>query len=94
MSNDQTIKEAIEAWINQLRNKDKFYQGMVVDEWHNVVGDIISKETESLFFKGNNLYVKVKSQALKHELEFAKKKLVKNLNKKVGKDIVNEIMFL
>lgn len=94
MSNDQTLKEAIEAWIGQLRNRNQFYEGKVVSLWDSIVGPIIAKETDHLYVKNKVLFVRLRSQALRHELEFAKKKLVKNINNAAGKDIINDIAFI
>ncbi|HLO92616.1 MAG TPA: DUF721 domain-containing protein [Lentimicrobium sp.] len=94
MNNDQTMREAIEAWINQLKNKDQFYQGKVLALWDNIVGPIIARETEHIFIRNKTLVVKLKSAALKHELEFAKKKLIKSINKEAERDIINDISFI
>lgn len=88
------MREAIEAWINQLKNKDQFYQGKVLALWDNIVGPIIARETEHIFIRNKTLVVKLKSAALKHELEFAKKKLIKSINKEAERDIINDISFI
>lgn len=94
MNNDHTMREAIEAWINQLKNKDQFYQGKVLSLWDSIVGPLIARETEHLFIRNKVLVVKLKSPALKHELEFAKKKLIKSINKEADRDIINDISFI
>lgn len=94
MSNDKTLKEAIEGWINQLKNQDQFYQGKVISLWDNIVGPIIARETEHIYIRNKVLIVKLKSQALKHELEFAKKKLVKTINKQADHEVINDISFI
>lgn len=94
MTNDQTLKEAIETWIAQYRYRDKFYEGKVISLWDPIVGELISKETEHIYIKNKILIVKLKSQALKYELEFAKKNLIKSINKKAGREVITEISFL
>lgn len=94
MTNDQNLKDAIEAWIAQYRFKDKFYEGKVISLWDSIVGDMISKETEQIYIRNKVLIVKLKSQALKFELEFAKKKLIKSINKKADREVITDISFL
>lgn len=94
MTNDQTLKEAIEAWIAQYRYRDKYYEGKVITLWDPIVGAMISKETEQLYIKNKVLFVKLRSQALKFELEFAKKNLIKNINKKANREVITDISFL
>lgn len=94
MNNDQTLGEAIERWINQLKNKDQFYQGKVLSLWDTIVGPVIARETEHLYIRNKVLFVKLKSQALKHELEYARKKLVKSINEEAGRDVIKDISFI
>ena len=94
MSNDQTLKEAIEAWIAQYKYRDKFYEGKILNLWDSIVGAMISKETEQLYIKNKVLFVKLKSPALRYELEYAKKKLIKSLNNKADHEVITELIFL
>lgn len=94
MSNDKSIREAIEVWINQLKHQDQFYQGKVISHWDNIVGPVIARETEHIYIRNKVLIVKLKSQALKHELEFAKKKLVRIINKKADHEVITDISFI
>lgn len=94
MNNDKILREAIESWINQLKDQDQFYQGKVISLWDNIVGPVIARETEHIYIRNKVLIVKLKSQALKHELEFAKKKLVKIINKKADHEVINDISFI
>ncbi len=93
--NDQSLKEALEEWLKLYKYNDKLMQSKVIASWNGVVGPIISKETEKLYISKKVLFVKLKSEALKHELEFAKRKLVKALNKQAGgAEIITDIMFV
>lgn len=94
MNNDKILREAIESWINQLKDQDQFYQGKVISLWDNIVGPVIARETEHIYIRNKVLIVKLKSQALKHELEYAKKKLVKIINKKADHEVINDISFI
>ncbi len=94
MTNDQTLKEAIEAWIAQYKYRDKFYEGKIINLWDSIVGVMISRETEQLYIKNKVLFVKLKSPALKFELEYAKTKLIKSLNKKADHEVITDIIFL
>jgi predicted nucleic acid-binding Zn ribbon protein len=94
MSNDKTIRDAIEGWINQLKNQDQFYQGKVISLWDNIVGPVIARETEHIYIRNKVLIVKLKSNALKYELEFAKKKLIKIINKKADHEVITDISFI
>ncbi len=93
-SNDQTLGEAIQELIKTYHLEDKLNQARLVKCWDDVTGELISKHTEKLFVKGNKLYVKLDSDALKNELLYARTKLIKMLNKSVGSEVISEIIFL
>ena len=93
-SNDQTLGEAIQELIKTYRLEDKLNQARLIKSWDSVTGEMISKHTEKLFVKGNKLYVKLDSDALKNELLYARTKLIKMLNDSVKSDIISEIVFL
>lgn len=92
--NDQSIKEALEEWMKLYRHRDKFMQGKAIASWDGIVGPIIAKETESIYINKKILFVKLRSAALKHELEYAKRKLVKSINKEAGAEVITEISFV
>jgi predicted nucleic acid-binding Zn ribbon protein len=93
-TNDQTLGEAIQELIKTYRLEDKLNQARLIKSWDTVTGEMISRHTEKLFVKGNKLYIKLDSDALKNELIYARTKLVKMLNDSVGSEIITEIVFL
>jgi predicted nucleic acid-binding Zn ribbon protein len=92
--NDQSLAEALDEWVKHYRFRDKLLQGKVIASWENTVGHIIAKETENLYISRRVLFVKLRSEALKHELEYAKRKLVNSLNKHAGGEVIKEVKFI
>lgn len=93
-SNEQTLKQAIEELLSVYKLRDGIESSQVLKSWEKIAGSFIAGNTTRLFIKNKKLYVKLESPALKHELSFAKSKLIEQLNKTAGKDVVNEIIFL
>ena len=93
-SNEQTLKEAITELLKSYKLENGVNNSRLIKSWDQVTGDMISKHTERIFIKKNTLYVKLDSPALKHELSFARNKLIKLLNKSVNQNIVEDIVFL
>jgi len=92
--NEQTLKEAISKLLDVYRLQNGLDETKLINKWDEVVGDLISKHTENLFIKNKKLYVKLDSPALKHELSFAREKLVQSLNKAIDKNVIEEIHFI
>lgn len=93
-NNDNSMREAIEAWINHYRYQRKFDEEKAISIWDSIVGPMIAQETEQIYIKNKTLVVKLRSQALKFELEYAKRKLISNINRKLNHEVINEINFI
>ncbi len=63
-----------------------------LQSWSQVVGPFIATHTIDLSIKNQVLYVRVDSDALRHELNYSKSLLMKNLNERVGKEVIKEIV--
>ena len=93
-NNESTLKEVINELIKVYKLEDGLTNTKIASSWENVTGRIITKHTTNVYVKNKTLYVKLDSQALKHELSYAKSKLIKQLNKAVNKEVIQEIVFL
>ncbi len=92
-NNEQSLNEAIESWLNQFKDKNKYIQARILPVWESTVGPLIARETESIFIKKHVMFVKLKSPALKNELEYAKKKLIASINKKADHVFIEDLIF-
>ena len=64
----------------------------LIDAWPDVVGPFIASHTIDLSVKNGVLFVRVDSDALRSELGFSKSILLTNLNNKVGREVVSEMV--
>lgn len=89
-----SIRDVIQAWMRAGNLTEKIYQEKVIAMWDSMVGPVIAKETEHIYIKNNILIVRLKSQALRNEMEFARKKLVKSINNQVGREVIIDVRFV
>ena len=61
------------------------------NNWPEIVGTVIAKNTNKLQLKGNTLYIYVESAPLKSELTFHRSVILQKINTFFGKQIVKEI---
>ena len=92
-SNEQTLGEVIRELLSSYRLEGKLQKARIIEAWPEVTGEMITKHTRDLYFKGSKLFVKLDSPALKTELGYSKSKIIDELNKVVGKEIVKDIVF-
>jgi predicted nucleic acid-binding Zn ribbon protein len=93
-SNEQSLKEIINELLKAYKLEDGINETRLISSWERIAGLMVSNHTERIYIRKNKLYIKLDSPALKHELSFAKSKLIKSLNKVVNKNVIDDIVFL
>lgn len=63
----------------------------VQEAWVKTMGKNIQKYTYKVHYKKGILYVKLKSSVLKEELTFEKVKIIKLINKELGKEYIKDM---
>ncbi len=91
-SNEQTLGEVIQELLKVYRLEKGLDGTKIINCWDRVVGPMISKHTLDLNVKGKTLFVQLDSAALRNELNYAKSQLMDNLNKEVGKKVIDQIV--
>lgn len=91
--NEQSLGEVIKALFRNYRLEGKLSQARIIEAWPEVTGDMIARHTRDLSIKGRTLFVTLDSPALKNELTYSKSKILDELNKTVGEEVVGEIVF-
>jgi len=91
--NQYSLKEAIEQLIRAYGFNDKLLETTLIDSWEEVVGGVYAAHTEHLKVKDKTLYVKIDAPALRQELMMQRTDLMKKLNGKVGKKVIDDIVF-
>ena len=90
--NDHKLSEILNDLVETPKLRSGFYKVSIEEAWNELMGKSIASYTESLYFNKGVLVVKLNSAPLRHELSLGKEKLVKLLNDKVGKVVVERIV--
>lgn len=77
-------QEGLETPLNQYR---------LIEAWKEVVGPSVARYTSNLYIKNQTLYVHLTSSVLRQELLLGRTLLVRNLNNKVGAQVITDIVF-
>lgn len=93
-SDEQTLKQAIEQMLEQYHLDEKLLETRLIDSWKSVTGKVISRHTRNIYIHKKKLFVKIDSPAIKNELIYRRQKIMDLLHEKVGKKVVDEIIFL
>ena len=92
-NHEYSLGDAIKEVMRSLRMENKLQEVNLMASWEPIVGSMIARHTEHLAVKNRILYVNLDSSALRSELMMARSKIVKALNKEVGKNIITDIVF-
>ena len=87
----KNISKVVEEVFSQKHFRIGIDNIRVQDAWVKTMGDNIQKYTYKVYYKRGILYVKLKSSVLKEELTFEKAKIIKLLNKELGKEYIKEM---
>ncbi|NUM32400.1 MAG: DUF721 domain-containing protein [Bacteroidetes bacterium] len=92
MSNDeQPIKSIINEMMSTYRLTGKIDELKIWNNWAEIVGTVIAKNTKKLQLKGSTLKIFVESAPLKNELTFHKSIILEKINSYFKKQVVKEI---
>lgn len=88
------LKKAIQDFIDFYDLRYKFDERQILESWEEIAGKMIYKHTEDINLKDDTLFIKVKSSVAKQELLFMKNRLLELINRKMGKNVVKEIVII
>lgn len=64
----------------------------VKDLYKSVVGEYIFNQTKSIQLRNRVLFIRIEIPAIRQELSMAKSRLVKSINEKAQKQLIDEII--
>lgn len=86
-----TLKDAIKQMLNVYKISGKMDELSIQKEWEELLGPMIAKRTRKIQLKDRILHVQIESSVLRHELLFAKRKIVQDLNARMGQKLIDEL---
>lgn len=92
--NEQSLGEAIAHLIDAGGMREKMDQLDIASWWDEVVGGMIAKHTMGITLRRGKLTVRVDSAPLRQELTYMRDTLKEVLNRRVGREVVTEIVLL
>ena len=89
----EQIGDMIRKFFRQNGLESPLNEYRLVQAWKDVVGPAIMRYTSNLYIKNQVLYVHLTSSVLRQELMMGRELLVRNLNQKVGAQVIVNIIF-
>lgn len=86
------ISEIISSLLKEQGLEDKLHENRLINSWEDLLGRTIAKSTRSLYIKERVLFVHISSSVVKHEVMMIRDDLVKRLNERAGKNVIDKIV--
>ena len=87
-----TLAEAVNDYIKEMNLGEKQSEVTVINSWEEIVGKAISSRTTKIFIKDHILYVHLNSSVVRNELLMLREALKEQLNKRVGSEVIKDIV--
>ena len=88
-----SLGDVLKDFIGSNRKLQKGYHKITAEQsWHSVMGATISKYTIQVLLENETLYVQLSSSVLREELNYGKDKIIRLLNKELGKELIKKLI--
>lgn len=93
-SNEITIKQALEAFVDAHGLKEKLWEAELRQKWEAVAGVTIARYTRRFYVKNKKMYLETTAPVIRQEIEYSKTLLIENINKEIGEGFIKDIILL
>ncbi|MFN7313475.1 MAG: DUF721 domain-containing protein [Bacteroidota bacterium] len=90
--NEQTLKDAISDFLKSERMDNKLAEINIINKWEDIVGKLISSQTEKMYFHEGKLFLQISSAPLRQELNYQRFKIVELVNKEAGIELIKDVV--
>ena len=90
--NNNEIKNLLHIFLKKNNLEKGLLDLEVKRAWHELMENGVSNYTTDVSLKNKTLYIKLSSPALKEELSYGKEKLIKLINERFEKTIIEKIV--
>lgn len=91
---EKTLKDVINHMVKTYKLDHQLAQVQVVNQWENIMGPLVAKNTEKIYLNKKCLYIKIKSAPLKQELFYGRDQIIANVNEAIGQNVVDMVVFI
>jgi len=88
------LKDAIGQMLKSYQLQTRFNETYLEAFWEKMMGKAIASRTNRLYVKDRILYIEIASAPLRNELVIAKNKMIQLINKEMGTEVVDEVIFI
>lgn len=89
-----TVKDAISQLLKAYQLQTRFNETYLEAFWGRMMGPAIASRTNRIYVRDRKLHIEIGSAPLRNELVNAKQKLIQLVNKDMGTDVIEDVVFI
>ncbi|MBD2699288.1 DUF721 domain-containing protein [Spirosoma sp. BT702] len=89
-----TVKDAIGQLLKAYQLQARFNETYLEAFWGRMMGPAIASRTNRLYVRDRKLHIDITSAPLRNELVNAKQKLIQLVNKDMGSEVIDDVVFI
>ena len=90
--NEQSIGEILRQFLKMSQLENVVFEKQIAALWQETLGDQITQQTDRIHLEQGVLYVTLASPALKNDIMMQRTAIRSELNKKMGSDIIKNVV--
>ncbi|MCX6256571.1 MAG: DUF721 domain-containing protein [Bacteroidia bacterium] len=87
----QSIGDAIHEFLKKSGLEEQFLEARIINDWEDIIGSNVAKSTKQIYISNRTLHIRVNSSIVRAELFMIREGLVKAINDRAGKSIIDKI---
>lgn len=92
--NTNSLSTAIKQMLKSYKLEKKVTETELYQSWEEIMGPSINRHTQRIEVRNKLLVIRLDSSALRHELGFAKEKIVEKINEHVGYAYIDDVLLM
>ena len=89
-----SLKDAIGKLLNHYQLQSRFNETYLEAFWGRMMGQTIASRTNRIYVRDRKLHLEITSAPLRNELVNAKQKLIQVVNKDMGTEVIDDVVFI
>lgn len=89
----QKISDILKEFSREGNFDQKLQETRIIKNWGEMLGPMIENSTRKIFISNRVLFVYIESPVIRHELFMIRSQIQEALNKSVGEEVIDNIVF-
>lgn len=86
------LGDALKEFIKENRLQNGMNKVDARQAWAKLMGNGVNNYTQNVELRGETLFVSLSSSVLREELSYGKSKIIRMLNKELGKELIKKLV--